>query len=275
MADLTEAVAAFEGPPRHRAAADGPQLQLEAYEGPLDLLLDLARAQQIDLTRLSIVQLVEQFVAAMEAAITTRRIPLATIGDWLVTATTLLSLRARLLLPPDSATAQDAAKEAAALRRQLADRALVQAQARWLERRVQLGRDVFARGMSDADENPTPVADVTELLRACLRLLQRSPRDRIYRPAPPPLWRVPDALTRVRSLLGRLSPDGAPLAALLPQAGPLVATPLQRRAALASTLVAGLELAREGALTLEQYAPFEEIRVGCPAPTARPDEAAA
>jgi segregation and condensation protein A len=273
MADLAETIAAFEGPPRHRAAADGPHLQLEAYEGPLDLLLDLARAQQIDLTRLSIVHLVEQFVAAMEAAIAARRIPLATIGDWLVTATTLLSLRARLLLPPDSATAQEAAREAAALRRQLADRALVQAQARWLERRVQLGRDVFARGISRTEENPTPVADVTELLRACLRLLQRSPRDRVYRPAPPPLWRVPDALTRVRGLLADLSQAGAPLTALVPLHGRLVATPLQRRAALASTLVAGLELAREGALTLQQERAFGEIRVDAPTPVAGPDQA--
>ncbi len=239
--------------------ADGPHLRLMAYEGPLDLLLGLARAQRIDLARLSIVQLVEQFIAAMEAAIAARRLPLATIGDWLVTATTLLSLRARLLLPPETATAQEAAREAAALRRQLADRALVQAQASWLERRPQLGRDVLARGALMAEANPAPVADVTELLRACLRLLQQAPRSPIYRPAPPPLWRVQDALARLRGLLAMLSTDGTPLAALMPTQGPLVATPLQRRAALASTLMASLELARLGDVVLRQDAPFAPL----------------
>jgi segregation and condensation protein A len=274
MADLAGTDAAFEGPPpRHRATSDGPQLQLGSYEGPLDLLLELARAQRVDLTRIAILPLVEQFIAAMEAAIAARRVPLTTIGDWLVTATTLLSLRARLLLPAESAAGQEAAREAALLRRQLADRALVQAQVAWLERRTQLGRDVFARGATLAEVSPMPVADVTELLRACLRLLQRSPRDRIYRPAPPPLWRVPDALARLREMLGELSPDGASLAALLPRQGSLVATPLQRRAALASTLMAGLELAREGAATLEQGEPFGEIRVGAAVPVPDPPAA--
>ncbi len=184
MADLAGAVAAFEAPPPGPAPGDAPQLRLGAYEGPLDLLLDLARAQRVDLTRISVVSLVEQFVTAMERAIAARRVPLSAIGDWLVTAATLLALRARLLLPPASAEAREAEREAAALRRQLASRAQVQAGAAWLERRPQLGREVFGRGVHLADTAGPPVADVTELLRACLRLLQLSPRERVYRPHP-------------------------------------------------------------------------------------------
>ena len=185
MADLAGAVAAFEAPPPGSALGDAPQLRLGAYEGPLDLLLDLARAQRVDLTRISVVALVEQFIAAMETAIAARRVPLAAIGDWLVTAATLLALRARLLLPPSSAEAREAEREAAALRRQLASRAQVQAGAAWLERRPQLGREVFGRGARLPEAAGPPVADVTELLRACLRLLQLSPRERVYRPHPP------------------------------------------------------------------------------------------
>jgi hypothetical protein len=110
------------------------------------------------------------------------------------------------------------------------------------------------------------VADITELLRACLRLLELPVRERVYRPNPPPLWRVPDALARLRGALAGLPAGGVPLAALLPGVAEGVATPLQRRAATASTLMAGLELTREGELALKQHAAFGEIRVGRPAP---------
>ena len=88
------------------------------------------------------------------------------------------------------------------------------------------------------------------LLRACLTLLELLARERVYRPNPPPLWRVPDALAQMRRLLAAL-PQGAALETFLPTGvgqGPTAR--MQRRAALASTLVAGLELCRDGAVTV-------------------------
>jgi segregation and condensation protein A len=110
-----------------------------------------------------------------------------------------------------------------------------------------------------------PLADITELLRACLKLLALPARERVYQPNPPPLWRVPEALDRMRRLLPGL-PDGAPLARFLPPVGEGPAAALQRRAALASTLLASLELSREGALALDQHEKFGEIHVSAASP---------
>jgi segregation and condensation protein A len=269
MAELAAADAAFEAPREAATLSGMPALRLGAYEGPLDLLLELARAQRVDLTRVSVLTLAEQFVAAVEAAIAGRRVPLSALGDWLVAAASLMVLRSRLLLPADTREGREAEREAAALRRRLADREAIRHLAAWLERRPQLGRDIFGRGAPEPEPAGPPVADITELLRACLRLLELPARERIYRPNPPVLWRVPDAIAQVRSLLAGLPPEGVRLAALLP-AGARMATPVQRRAALASTLMAGLELTREGVLTLEQHAAFGEIRARRSAPASRP-----
>ena len=131
----------------------------------------------------------------------------------------------------------------------------------WLERRPQLGRDVFARGRPELHLGGG-AGDLTELLRACLVAL-RVPEAvaETCRPRPPQLWRVPDALARMDRLLGEL-PDGSPLAAFLPAiggAGP--GRTLRYRAAVASTLIAGLERARDGALALDQAAAWKPILV--------------
>ena len=237
-------------------------------KAPLDLLLELARARKVDLSRLSILDLAGQFGAALEAAVAGRRVPLSRLGDWLVMAAHLALLRSRLLLPADSAEAVEACREAEALRRRLADREFVRRLADWLERRPRLGRDVFARGA--AEEEPEgadlrgaapPAADVTALLRACLAVLERPGRGGSWRPAPLPLWRVPDALARLRRMLPTL-PEGAALERFLPEtAAEEPDAALRRRAALASTLLAGLEMGREGAATLSQREAFGGIVV--------------
>lgn len=241
--------------------AGAPALRLGSYVGPLDLLLELARAQRVDLAAISIVELAEAFGAAVEQAIAGRRVALSQMADWLVMAAWLLLLRSRLLLPAGSEADRAAQAEAAELRRRLADRAAVRAMADWLERRPQLGREIFGRGAREAAPQPMPLADITELLRACLRLIALPMRQRVYRPNPPPLWRVPDALARIRDLLATLPGHGAPLVHFVPRSGNRAGTALQRRAALASTLMAALELARDGALTLEQEGAFGEIGV--------------
>ncbi len=241
-----------------------PVLQLGAYDGPLDLLLELARAQRVDLTRLSVRDLAGQFAAAVEAATAAGRLPLHRLGEWLVMAAWLLLLRSRLLLPADSEAGQTARREAQALRRQLADRAGIRRLADWLARRPQLGREVFGRGaaeVSDAAHAAIPAADLTGLLRACLAVLQRPEQGGRYRPPPLLLWRVPEALARLRRLLPAL-PGGAVLEHFLPPATDGQSDQaLRRRAALASTLLAGLELSREGSAILDQDQPFGRIRV--------------
>ena len=132
----------------------------------------------------------------------------------------------------------------------------------WLERRPQLGRDVFARGRPELVLGGGGAGDLTELLRACLVALSVPEAvAETYRPRPPQLWRVPDALARMDRLLGEL-PDGSPLAAFLPAIGG--ADPgrtLRCRAAVASTLIAGLERARDGALALDQAEAWKPILV--------------
>jgi segregation and condensation protein A len=269
--------AGFEDRPRSAAGDAGtPELRLGAWEGPLDLLLDLARAGKVDLSRLSILDLAGQFGAALEAAVASRRVPLSRLGDWLVMAAHLALLRSRLLLPADSAEAMEARREAEALRRRLADREFVRRLADWLERRPRLGREVFARGVAEELEGAdrgaaVPAADTAALLRACLAVLERPGRGGgSWRPTPLPLWRVPDALARLRRMLPAI-PEGAPLERFLPEtAADWHGEALQRRAALASTLLAGLELGREGAASLAQGEAFGEVVV---APAGRPESA--
>ena len=111
----------FEDQPRSAACDAGtPGLRLGAWEGPLDLLLELARARKVDLARLSILDLAGQFGAALEAAVARRRVPLTRLGDWLVMAAHLAMLRSRLLLPEKSREGEEARREAEALRRRLA-----------------------------------------------------------------------------------------------------------------------------------------------------------
>ncbi|MDO9707664.1 segregation and condensation protein A [Paracraurococcus lichenis] len=247
-----------------------PVLRLEAWEGPLDLLLELARAQRVDLARISVAELTTQFVAVLDAAIARRTVPLSRLAEWTIMAAWLLVLRSRLLLPAGTAESAEAEREAADLRRRLAEREAARRLADWLERRPRLGREIFARGAAEPAASEAPAADVTELLRACLKLVELPVRERVYRPRPPLLWRTPEALAHIRALLPAL-PGGAALERVLPHA-PAAADPaLWRRSALASTLLAGLELSRDGALALEQGAAFGLIRLH-PRPAAAGDD---
>jgi segregation and condensation protein A len=257
-------IAAWEDPPRGASADSAPVLSIDGFAGPLDWLLEMAQARKIDLARLSIVYLIEAFAATLEAAlahrISGRAAELGRWGAWLVMAATLAYLRSRLLLPSDSPEARAAEDEAEALRHRLISRAQAREAADWLERRPQLGRDVFGRGAAESREHGSRVGDITELLRACLVALRVPERADTYRLLPPRLWQVGDAIAHMRRLLGAL-PDGSPLTAFLPRVGG--AEPgraLRCRVAMSSTLVASLELARTGDLTLDQDALWTPIR---------------
>jgi len=258
-------ISAWEDPPRASSPEAAPVLAVDGFEGPLDWLLEMAQARKIDLARLSIVALVEAFATAMESALARRvggrAAELGSWSAWLVMAATLAFLRSRLLLPSDSPEAKAAEDEAEALRHRLVSRAQVRAAADWLERRPQLGRDVFGCGTGDRRYGGGRAGDITELLRACLVVLRVPEQAGVYRPRPPRLWQVSDAIARLRQLLGEL-PDDSPLTAFVPNVGN--AEPgrvLRCRVAVSSTLVAGLELARAGALALDQDAPWTPVRV--------------
>jgi segregation and condensation protein A len=142
------AVSAWEDPPRGEPVDGAPVLSIDGFAGPLDWLLEMARAKKIDLARLSIGALIEAFSRAMQAALAGRdRSRIGHWAAWTVMAATLTELRSRLLLPADAPEARAAEEEAEALRRQLG-RARMRLAAGWLERRPRLGREVFARGLT-------------------------------------------------------------------------------------------------------------------------------
>lgn len=264
-ADAETAAEAWEAPPRTPPASAAPVLAVDGFEGPLDWLLELARAQQLDLAKLSILQLVDAFALALDAALAeqqTIRADLARWGEWLVMAATLALLRSRLLLPPDAPAARAAQEEAEALRRRLLERAAIRHAADWLDRRTQLGRDVFGRGgVADAARSGARAADVTDLLRACLVALLVPEQAEAYALRPLPFWRVGDAVARITRLL-EVRPEGGGLGTFLPHVdGEGPARALRCRAAVASTFLAGLELARAGTLKLEQPQPWQDIHV--------------
>jgi segregation and condensation protein A len=252
----------WEDPPRIAQRGVAPVLSVDGFEGPLDWLLEMARARKINLAQLSIAALIGQFAEALATALAGGNVrQIERWAGWTVMAAALTELWSRLLLPADAAASRAAETEAEALRRQLLARQRMREAADWLARRPQLGWDVFPRGRPEASLGARG-SDIADLLRACLLVLQvPEAQAAAYRPRPPALWRVTDAIPLMRQLLAAV-PDGGPLAGFLPAiAGDDPGRALRCRAAVASTLVAGLELARDGALALEQDAAWMPIRV--------------
>lgn len=232
-------------------------LSLDGFEGPLDLLLDLARAQKVDLAKLSIVALVDQYLAVIEGA---RRVRLELAADWLVMAAWLAWLKSRLLLPedPDQDEEDDPQLLAERLAERLAELEAMREAARRLNRRPQLGQEVFARGAPErlvVEDRSGLSADLPALLQAYIVALRRSAARRPYRPKPRKLLSVQDALERLARILGEL-PDWGVLQGFVPAE---LIDPVERRAALASTLIAGLEMAKGGRLELRQDEAFGPI----------------
>jgi len=232
-------------------------LRLDGYEGPLDLLLDLARAQKLDLAGISIVALVDQYLAVIDRA---RGMRLELQAEWLVMAAWLAWLKSRLLLPKEEAGPEED-PEALALRLtdRLAELEAMRAGAAWLGRQPQLGRDVFGRGAPEnlkVEDRSGLRADLAALCQAYVAGRRRAIALRPYRPKPRRLWSVQDALARLSQVLGDL-PSWAVLQRFLPEAGDL--DTVERRAALASTLIASLEMARGGNLDLRQDRAFGPI----------------
>ncbi len=235
-----------------------PELHLQGFDGPMDLLLDLAERQRIDLGRISILQLTDQFLAGM--ARRERHVALERRADWLVIATRLALLCSRLLFPKSPQVEAEAAREEGREVERLETLASVRAAAAWLAARPQLGQEVFARPQGRSPR----VVSYMALMEACLGVLRgREGRpgaeEPVYRPASLGLFRVDEAMMRIRMLV-ESQPEEVAFARCLPAVSsddPLYV--LKARSAVASSLVAVLELARGGALVANQEGPETPI----------------
>jgi segregation and condensation protein A len=240
-------------------AANGPALilDLDGFEGPIDLLLSLAREQKVDLTKISILALAGQYLAFIAA----RQVRLEVAADYLVMAAWLAFLKSRLLLPeaPRDDDGPSGAEMAAALahRLRLLD-AMRRAGATLMEGTL-LGRDVFPRGAPEGIpriDRPVYELSLYELLSA-YGDSQRRRHAEILVVAPPVLHSLDDALQRLGRLVGHV-PEWRDLAAFLPDE---FRGGIFRRSALAVTFAAALELARVGRIELRQESAFGPIHL--------------
>lgn len=237
------------------------QLRLDGFEGPLDLLLELARRQRVDLARISIVMLADQYLDAVTGA--ERTTDLIQAADWLVMAAWLTWLKSRLLLPADPGDVQEAEQAQHVLTQRLAELDRVRVVAVWLDGQPQLGWDTFERGHHERPEAAVPVANYKMLAEACLgvfRLATIRPVA-VYQPRRIVEWTPHQAMSRMEAIL-REHPQGGDLLDFVPilPAG-LSGREQSLRVAIASTFIAGLELAREGCVHLHQDAAFAPVRV--------------
>lgn len=237
------------------AADDSLQLSLGAWEGPLDLLLSLARAQKVDLQQISILELVEQYLTFLEGA---RSLKLEIAADYLVMAAWLAYLKSCLLLPKDPA--QDPSPEELAARLQLRLQrldAMREAGAR-LMARDRLGRDVFLRGAPEGLRQVGRTrwdASLFELASAYGRVRARSVPV-LHVVAKRAVVTLEEAIERLSALVGTAI-EWTRLERFLGGGQ----DPERRRSDLASSFVAALELARQGRVELRQDVPFAPIEL--------------
>ncbi len=232
---------------------------VDGFEGPLDLLLTLARNQKVDIAKISILKLADQYLEFIEQA---KRINLELAADYLVMAAWLAYLKSRLVLPQEKAPEGEPSADemAARLRWRLQRLDAMRASATRLMGRERLDRDVFGRG----DPEALNVIRLRTYKDTLYDLLTAYATDRVrklggtaYKPQMAPVLQIEEARERLERMLGKIS-DWSGLTRLLPfewQGG------ARRRSAMASTLLACLELARDGKVELQQMAPFEEIFV--------------
>lgn len=251
----------FDSSPPPSAPAGSDQdlvLSLGGFEGPIDLLLNLAREQKVDLANISILPLAEQFLAYIASA---RKLRLEIAADYLVMAAWLAYLKSRLLLPAPLAEAerQDAAEMAEALRFQLQRLEAMQKAAHNLLELPQLGSEFFPRGASEpiaVAEKPKYYLPYQELLLALGASLRRH-KAKAYEVKQTRLYSLEESLERLRKLIGRV-PDWSVLKTFLPEKLD-DGVWLERKSALASTFAATLEMVKNGELELRQDGTFAPI----------------
>ena len=241
-----------------RLAAEALIVDVDGFEGPLDLLLTLSRTQKVDLRKVSVLQLARQYLAFVERA---KALRLELAADYLVMAAWLAFLKSRLLLPPDPTEEGPSGEELAAhLAFQLERLQAMRDAAARLMARDQLGRDFFARGHTQEVRRVRRVtysATLLDLMQAYARIRTRDDfrpfvmdRDNIFT--------MEQALERMRGLIG-YGGDWSDLTGYLPEGWE--ADPARRRSATASTFAASLELVKEGHLEIRQTETFAPIHL--------------
>ncbi len=241
------------------AETDALVVDLDGFEGPLHLLLALARKRKIDLARISILELAEQYLQFMEVA-RQKRLDLA--ADYLVMAAWLAFLKSKLLLPKPQKDEEEEPAEvlAAALAFRLRRLEAMRAAGEALFARSLLGTDVHGRGMPEgvrATRSVVYETDLHELLSAYARRRVKQARS-VYRPPTPRVYGLETARDRLETLMPQIS-EWRELDSLLPGAGELGGNPPPMRSVRASSMLAALEITKEGHARLRQreaYAPL-------------------
>ncbi|MDH3231042.1 MAG: segregation/condensation protein A [Alphaproteobacteria bacterium] len=247
----------FEEDAAPHAARDADRLRIdiEGFEGPIDVLLALARDQKVDLTRISILALADQYLEFIAHA---RQLSLELAADYLVMAAWLAYLKSRLLLPAPAGDDEPSGAEMAAMLAFQLQRleAMKEAGGRLMDR-ARLNRDFFTRGEPEPlriDSRPAFEVSLYDVLQAYARQYSRKQASTL-RIAPTDLYSIEEAVARLRGLVGNV-PDWTLLSSFLPSE---LRDPLLARSALASTFVATLELARSGQIELSQSNPFAPL----------------
>jgi segregation and condensation protein A len=237
---------------------DDPALivDVDGFEGPLDLLLELARRQKVDLHRISILALADQYLVFVEAA---RKVRLELAADYLVMAAWLAYLKSRLLLPKDKETDDGPSAEelAGALADRLRKLEAIRRAAQLLMQRPQLGQDIFARGEPEdivLVERPLWQATLHDLLTAYASQRQKHALSRVTI-TKRFVWSLAEAREALERLIGQIT-DWAPMDSYLIQ---YAVEPAMRRSVSASAFASVLELVREGQMEIRQDKAFEKL----------------
>jgi segregation and condensation protein A len=239
-----------------RLAAEALVVELDGFEGPLDLLLNLARTQKVDLRRMSILNLSRQYLQFVERA---KELRIELAADYLVMAAWLTFLKSRLLLPPDPEEEGPSGEELAAhLAFQLQRLQAMRDASAKLMARDQLGRDFFARGIPEHMERVRTVrytASLVDLMQAYARIRTKDDfrpfvmdRDRVYT--------MEEALDRLRGMIG-FSGSWVDIQTYLPEGW--FEDPVMWRSATAATFAASLQLVKEGKAVIAQKDTFAPI----------------
>ncbi|MCR9158859.1 MAG: segregation/condensation protein A [Rhodobacteraceae bacterium] len=247
----------FDGSVADRLAAEALIVDVDGFEGPLDLLLTLSRTQKVDLRKISVLELARQYLGFVEKA---KELRIELAADYLVMAAWLAFLKSRLLLPPDPTEEGPSGEDLAAhLAFQLERLQAMRDVAAKLMARDQLGRDFFARGITQDIKRVRKVeytATLLDLMQGYARIRTKDEfrpfvmdRDAVFT--------MEQALERMRGLIG-FAGNWTDISSYMPEGWE--ADPVKWRSATASTFAASLELAKEGKVELRQsdtFAPIE------------------
>ena len=243
-------------------------IDVAGFEGPLDLLLHLARNQKVDMARISVLALVEQYLSFIDRV---RSLRLELAADYLVMAAWLAFLKSKLLIPKQPGEEEGSGEElAAALQFRLKRLEAMRDAAARLVNRNRLGRDVFARGMPEmviVEKRNEYSASLYDLLTAYASQRQRQAVTNV-RIARRGVWSLKDAREILTRMIGKFS-DWTALDSFLID---YLVNPADRPTAIASSFAASLELVREGRIDIRQHEAFAPLYIRNSQATRRPAE---